>query len=109
MLVIYDTVSDIPDIIIVQFIELPSIPILSVLLHLTCVPFLSVVPIKLKVVISPELLLTRAAVNLELSTLITSSECTIAMGFLADRGEYQNAALPFIVQVNTPCVCGHTP
>ena len=58
MLVIYDIVNDIPDIIIVQVIEvLPS-------LHLTCVPFLSVVAVKLKLVVSPGLLtLTRAAVN----------------------------------------------
>ena len=54
---IYDTVSDIPDIIV---IELPSISSR----HLTSVPFLSVVAVKLKLVVSPGLLtLTRAAVN----------------------------------------------
>ena len=51
MLVIYDTVSDIPEIIIVQVIELPPST------HLTCVPFLSVVAVKLKLVVSPELLI----------------------------------------------------
>ena len=57
---IYDTVSDIPDIIIVQVIELPSISSR----HLTSVPFLSVMVVKLKLVVSPGLLtLTRAAVN----------------------------------------------
>ena len=60
MLVIYDTVSGIPDIIIVQVIVFVSITSL----HLTCVPFLSVVAVKLKLVVSPEVLLTRAAVNL---------------------------------------------
>ena len=60
MLVIYDTVNGIPDIIIVQVIEFVSITSL----HLTCVPFLSVVAVKLKLVVSPELLtLTKAAVN----------------------------------------------
>ena len=60
MLVIYDTVSGIPDIIIVQVIEFVSITSL----HLTCVPLLSVVAVKLKLVVSPELLtLTKAAVN----------------------------------------------
>ena len=59
MLVIYDTVSDIPDIIIVQVIEFLSVAST----HLTCVPFLSVVAVKLKLVVSPELLLTRAVIN----------------------------------------------
>ena len=59
LLVIYDTVSDIPDIIILQVIEFVSITSL----HLTCVPFLLVVAVKLKLVVSPELLLTKAAVN----------------------------------------------
>ena len=60
MLVIYDTVSDTPDIIIVQVIEFVSITST----HLTCVPFLSVVAINHKLVVSPELLiLKRAAVN----------------------------------------------
>ena len=70
MLVIYITVSDIPDIIIVQVIELPSST------HLTCVPFLSVVAVKLKLVISPELLLTKAAVNSVLSILLTCPDFT---------------------------------
>ena len=108
MLVIYYTVSDIPDIIIVQILELSSITMASVLLHLTCVPFLSVVAVKLKLVVSPELLLTRAAVNPVLPTLLTSSDCTVAIGSLPDGGEYQYATVPFIVQVTAPCVCGHT-
>ena len=49
MLVIYNTVSDIPDIIIVQVIEFES----ETSLHLTCVPFLSVVAVKFKLVVSP--------------------------------------------------------
>ena len=105
MLVIYDSVSDIPDIIIVQVIEFVSITSL----HLTCVPFLSVVAIKLKLVVSPEVLLTRAAVNPVLSTLLTCPELTVAMGLLSDGGEDQDATLPVIVQVSAPCVCGHTP
>ena len=105
MLVIYDTVSDIPDIIIVQVIEFVSITSL----HLICVPFLSVVAIKLKLVVSPEVLPTRAAVNPVLSTLLTNPDVTIAMGVLSDGGEYQAATLPVIVQVSAPCVCGHTP
>ena len=105
MLVIYDTVSDIPDITIVQVIELPSISSA----HLTCVPFLSVVAVKLKLVVSSELLkLTRAAINSVLSTLPTSLVLTVAMGVLYN-GEYQAATLPVIVQVTAPCVCGHTP
>ena len=65
MLVIYDTVSDIPDIIIVQVIELMNST------QLTCVPFLSVVTVKLKFVVSPGLLiLTRAAINSVLLTLL---------------------------------------
>ena len=52
-------VSDIPDIIIVQVIEV----VFSTSKHLTCVPFLSVMVIKLKLIVSPELLLTRAAIN----------------------------------------------
>ena len=104
-LVINDIVSDIPDIIIVQVIELPSS------IHLTCVPFLSVVAVKLKLVVSPELLmLTRAAVNPVLGPLkICPKELTVAMGVLSDGGEYQCAKLPFILQVSAPCVCGHTP
>ena len=105
MLVIYDTVSVIPDIIIVQIIEFVSITSL----HLTCVPFLSVVAVKLKLVVSPELLLTKAAVNPVLSILLTNPELTVAMGVLSDGGEYQAATLPVIVQVTAPCVCGHTP
>ena len=106
MLLIYDTVSDIPDIIIVQVIEFVSITSL----HLTCVPFLSVVAIKLKLVVSPEVLLTRAAVNPALPTLLTCPEIvTVAMGVLSDGGKYQDATLPVIVQVSAPCVCGHTP
>ena len=106
MLVIYDTVSDIPDIIIVQVIEFVSITST----HLTCVPFLSVVAIKHKLVVSPEVLLTRAAVNPVLSILLTCPEIvTVAMGVLSDGGEYQAATLPVIVQVSAPCVCGHTP
>ena len=27
---------------------------------------------------------------------------------LSDGGEYQYTKLPFIVQVSSPCVCGHT-
>ena len=105
MLVIYDTVNDIPDIIIVQVIEFVSITST----HLTCVPFLSVVAVKLKSVVSPELLLTRAAVNPILATLVTFPELTIAMGGSSDEGEYQVATLPVIVQLTAPCVCGHTP
>ena len=106
MLVTHDTVSDIPDIIIVQVIELVSV--LS--LHLTCVPFLSVLAIKLKLVVSPELLLlTRAAVNPVLGLFKTCPERIIAMEILSDGGEYQYARLPVIVQVSAPCVCGHTP
>ena len=106
MLVIYDTVSDIPDIIIVQVvIEFGSITST----HLTCVPFLSVVAVKLKLVVSPEVLLTRAAVNSVLSKSVTFPELTIAMGVLSDGGEYQAATLPVIAQLTAPCVCGHTP
>ena len=106
MLVIYyDTVSDIPDITIVQVIEFVSIKSA----HLTFVPFLSVVAVKLKLVVSSEVLLTRAAVNPELSTLLTCPELTVAMGLLSDGGLYQAATLPVIVQVSAPCVCGHTP
>ena len=65
MIVIYDTVSDIPDIIIVQVIEFVSI----ISTHLTCVQLLSVVAVKLKLVASPDLLiLIRADVNPVLST-----------------------------------------
>ena len=106
MLVVYDTVSDIPDIIIVQIIEFAlerSVPST----HLTCVPFLSVVAKKLKLVVSPEVLFTRAAVNPVLATLSTCPELTVAMYF--DGGEYQAARVPVIVQVTAPCVCGHTP
>ena len=104
MLVIYDSVSDIPDIIIIQVIELPSST------HLTCVPFLSVVAVKLKIVVSPGLLiLTRAAVNPVLATLPMFLVLTVAMRALSDGGECQVAKLPFIVQVTAPCVCGHTP
>ena len=101
MLVIYDTVSDIPDIIIVQVIEL----VFSTSTHLICVPFLSVVAVKFKLVVSPGLLiLTRAAVNPVLPTLLTCPELTVAMGLLSDGGEYQCAKLPVIVQVTAPCV-----
>ena len=106
MLVIYDTVSDIPDIIIVQVIEFVSITSL----HLTCVPFLSVVAVKIKLVVSPELLLTKTAVNPVLPKLLTCPEIvTVAIGLLSDGGEYQAATLPVIVQVTAPCVCVHTP
>ena len=105
MLVIYDTVSDIPDIIIVQIIEFVSITST----HLTCVPFLSVVAVKLKLVVSPEILLTKAAVKPVLSILLTCPELTVATGVLSDGGEYQAATLPVIVQVTAPCVCGHSP
>ena len=85
MLVIYDNVSDIPDIIIVQVIEFISISST----HLTCVPFLSVVAVKLKLVVSPGLLiLTRVAVNQELSTGLTCPEIIFTMGLLFDGGEY---------------------
>ena len=68
MLVIYDTVSEIPGIIIVQVIEFISIKSL----HLTCVSFLSVVTVKLKLVVIPGLLmLTRAGVNPVLPTGLT--------------------------------------
>ena len=99
---IYDTVSDIPDIIIVQVFEF-------LFSHLTCVPFLSVVAVKLKLVVSPGLLtLTRAAVNPVLPTLLTCPVfVTVAIWY--DGGEYQSALLPVIVQVTSPCVCGHTP
>ena len=106
MLVIHDTVSDIPDIIIVQVIEFLSVAST----HLTCVPFLSVVAVKLKLVVSPELLLTRLAINPVLRKILTSPEVvTVAMRLLTDGGEYQAATLPVIVQVTAPCVCGHTP
>ena len=87
---IYDTVSDIPDIIIVQVFEF-------LFSHLTCVPFLSVVAVKLKLVVSPELLLTKAAVNPVLSILLTNPELTVVMGVLSDGGEYQAATLPVII------------
>ena len=104
MLVIYDTVNDIPDIVTVQVIELPS----SV--HLTCVPFLSVVAVKFKIVVSPGLLiLTRAAVNPVLGILSTFLVLTVATILLSDGGECQVATLPFIAQVTAPCVCRHTP
>ena len=104
MLAVYNTVSDIPDIIIVQIIEsLTS-------LHLTCVPFLSVVAVKLKLLVSPEWLLTRVAINSVLPKWLTSPEVvTVAMGLLSDGGEYQTAVLPVTVQVIAPCVCEHTP
>ena len=107
MLVIYYTViRDIPDIIIIQVIEFVSITSL----HLTCVPFLSVVAVKIKLVVSPELLLTKTAVNPVLPKLLTCPEIvTVAIGLLSDGGEYQAATLPVIVQVTAPCVCGHTP
>ena len=106
MLVIYDTVSDIPDIIIVQVIEV----VFSTSLHLICVPFLSVVAVKLKLVVIPGLLiLTRAATNPEPPTLLTCPELTVAMGLVSDGGEYQCARMPVIVQVIAPCVCRHTP
>ena len=108
MLVIYDiiTVSDIPDIIIVQVIE----NLLSPSKHPTCVPFLSVVAVKLKLVVSPEMLLTRVANNPVLTKYLTSPEVvTVAIRLLYDGGEYQYATVPVIVQVIAPCVCGHTP
>ena len=105
MLVIYDTVSDIPDIIIVQVIEFVSVTSL----HLTYVPFLSVVAVKLKLVVSPELLiLTRAAVNPVLATLLTRpGVVTVVMWLLLSDRENQAAKLPIIVQVTAHCVCGH--
>ena len=104
MLVIYDTVSDIPDIIIVQVLEFLSVAST----HLTNVLFLLVVAIKLKLVVSPGLLMvTRAAVNPVLSTGLTCLELTVATEL--DGGEYQPATLPVIVQVIALCVCGHTP
>ena len=106
MLVIYDTVSDISDIIILQVLEFVSITST----HLTCVQFLSVVAVKLKLVVSPKVLLTRAALKPVLSTLLTCPEIVaVAMGVLSDGGEYQAATLFVIVQVSAPCVCGHTP
>ena len=104
MLVIYDTVSDIPDIIIGQVIE-------SLFSHLTCVPFLSIVATNLKLVVIPGLLtLTRPAVNPVLLTLLTCPVLVIvAKGLLSDGGEYQSALWPVIIQVTAPCVCGHTP
>ena len=55
-------VSHIPDIIIVQVIEFEFVSNVST--HFTCVPFLSVVAVNLKVVVNPILLiLTKAAVN----------------------------------------------
>ena len=106
MLVIYDTVSDIPDIIIEQVLEFESFPST----HLTCVPFLSVVAVKLKLIVSPGLLiLTIAAVNPVLATLLTCWERIVAMGLLFDGGEYQYPKAPVIVQMISPCVCGHTP
>ena len=89
MLVIYDTVSNIPDIIIVQVLEFVFITST----HLTCVPFLSIVAVKLKLVVSSELLFTRAAVNPVLPNFITCPEVvTIAMGLLFGR-EYEAATL----------------
>ena len=64
--------------------------------------------VKLKLVVSPKLLiLTRAAVNPLIAPLLTYPEPTLVMR--SDVGEYQTATLPFIVQVTAPCVCGHTP
>ena len=78
--------------------------------HLTYVPFLLVVAVKLKLFVSPELLiLTRATVKPVLSTLLTCPELTVAMGLLSDGGEYQAARLPVIVQMTASYVCGHTP
>ena len=107
MLVIYDTVSDISDIIIVQFIDFE----LSTSVHLTCVPFLSVVALKIKLVVSPGLLiLTRDAINPVLPKLLTCPvSVTVAMGLIFDGGEYQCAGLSVVVQVTAPCACGHTP
>ena len=110
MLVIYMLLllSYIPDIIIVHVIEFEFLSIRSA--HLTCVPFLSVVAVKLKLVVSPELLLTKVAVNPVLPKLLTCPEIvTVAMGLLSDGGEYQAAILLVIIQVTDPCVCGHTP
>ena len=88
MLIIHDTVSDIPDIIIVQVIEFASIT----LTQLTCVSFLSIVAVKLKLMFSPGLLtLTIAAVNPVLSTLLISAEVTVAMGLLSDGGDIYSA------------------
>ena len=83
---IYDTVSDIPDIIIVQVFE-------YLFSHLTCVPFLSIVATNLKLVVSPGLLiLTREAVNPVLGPLLTCPLLvTVAKGLLSDGGEYQSA------------------
>ena len=78
--------------------------------HLTSVAFISVVVVKLKLVVSPELLIiTRTPVKSVLATLLTCPELTVAMGVLSDGGEYQPARLPVIVQVTTSYVCGHTP
>ena len=108
MLVIYDTVSNIPDIIIVQVLEFDFLSVSSA--HLTCVPFLSVVAVKIKLVVSPDLLFTKTAVYPVLLKLITCPEIvTVAMGLISDGGEYQAAILPVVVQVTAPCVCGHTP
>ena len=96
LVIIYDTVSDIPDIIIVQVLEFVSITST----HLTCVQFSSVVVVKLKLVVSPGLLtLTRAAVNPVLATLLTCPKLTIAIASLSDGREYQAARLPVIVQM----------
>ena len=104
MLVIYDTVSDIPDIIIVQVVELD---LSTTSIHLTCVPFLSVVAVKFKLIVGPELLiLTRAGVNPVLAILLTCPKLIIAMALLSNGREYQAARLPVIVQMTALSVCG---
>ena len=107
MLVIHDTISDIPDIIIVQIIIFECLSVPSA--HLTCVPILSVVAVKLNLVFSPELLLKKAAVNPVLLLLLICPEVVIVAIRSSYDGEYQAVILPFIVQVTAPRVCGHTP
>ena len=103
MYLIYDAVSDIPDIIMVQVLEFVS----STSLHLTCVPFLSAMAVIHKLVVSPELLtLTKAAVNPVLATLLTCPKLIIAMALLSDGIEYQAGRLPVIVQMTALFVCG---
>ena len=100
MLVINDPVSAIPDIIIVQIIKFTSA-------HIICVPFLSVVVLKLKLDLSPRLLIfTKTAVNQVLGNIVQYLLCI--NGITICGGEYQAATLPIIVQMTAPFVCGYT-
>ena len=94
-------VSGIPDIIIVQIIEFTQA-------HITCVPFLLVVVLKLELVVSPKLLIfTKTGVNQVLGSIVQYLQC-VSMGLLSMEENTKLLKMLIIVQVTAPCVCGYT-